>query len=754
MRRCLKAVLLATLGLGLITGDISMVYSQSTDSEEFTLEEITVTAQKREENQQKVAIAMEVVSGEQLKELGKNDIANILDNVSSVMINTNQDGLRVSIRGISNDNPVMNNMQASTPTVAVNTDGVYTNRNSANSNLYDIERVEVLYGPQSTMYASASPGGIVNIVTSNPKTDRYEASGTLEYGNYNLLHTEGSINAPVSDRIAIRAAFSTSVHDGYLSNGSEDEDSKSARLKALFQPSEKISIVVTGEISKSGGQGFAFAKAFVNQDDEYYPDGTKLTNKWTSSSGSAGKGMDKENKKISGRMDWDMGYPGTLSIVPSYSKGSNYSSSTGADPFTGMQSSNTNNGKQDEKGVETRMVSSAGFPFKWIFGVNAYKSMDTQNSVSVPESGTTRYGTNWNSQKTKAIYGNVTYPFTDTFRGTLGLRKTWDTNHTYSYDTGRGGVPEESEQEFNGLNYMAGFEYDIGTNSMLYGDWKTSYRTQGMAFDSLGRPFDPEELTSYTVGAKNRFFNNRLQLNISAYDYEYKNYMGAIGVPIRLPMDANGNGEVDPSEYALPAMREDPGSKVLGQARIYGADLQTSTIITSTDKLDLSISYTKKYFLEHYNDYSDFTNNVLGIQDIDYAGYEMTLAPRWTISGNYSHNFLFGNGSTLTARIDFRYQSKYCLNWAEYYPSWSYNPATGFTTITSPASPTRYQEPYYTENISLIYANSDGKWTLTGYVNNLENYAVKRNFQSMMANNPQLMLGPPRTYGGVLSVKF
>lgn len=744
MKKLLTGALTFLMGLGFAAGDLSSAYAQDKSSDEFTLEEITVTAQKREENQQKVAIAMEVVSGELLKELAKNDIAKILDNVSSVMINTNQDGLRVSIRGISNDNPVMNNMQASTPTVAVNTDGVYTNRNSANSNLYDIERVEVLYGPQSTMYASASPGGIVNVVTSNPKTDRYEASGTLEYGNYNLLHTEGSVNAPVNDKIAFRAAFSTSQHDGYLSNGSEDEDTKSARLKALFQPNEKVSIVVTGEFSKSGGQGFAFAKAFVNQDDEYYPDGTKITNKWTSSSGSAGTGMDRKNKKISGRMDWDAGYAGTLSVVPSYSKGSNYSSSTGADPFTGMQSSNINTGKQDEKGIEARMVSSADFPFKWIFGVNAYKSMDTQNSVSIPESGSTRYGTNWNSQKTRAIYGNLTYPVTDIFRATLGLRKTWDTNHTYSYDSGRGGEPEESEQEFNGLNYMAGFEYDIGTNSMLYGDWKTSYRTQGMAFDSLGRPFDPEELTSYTLGAKNRFFNNRLQVNISAYDYEYKNYMGAIGVPIRRPQNDDGTGN----------LVEDEGSKVLGQARIYGADLQTSTIISNMDRLDLSISYTRKYFVEHFNDYSDYTNNVIGVPDLDYAGYDMTLAPHWTASGNYSHNFLLGNGGTVTARIDFRYQSKYCLNWAEFYPSWTQDAEGIYHVSLNPASPTRFQEAYHTENISLVYSHSDGKWTLTGYVNNLTNYAVKRNFQSMMANNPQLMLGPPRTYGGVLSMKF
>jgi len=171
-------------------GDVSAVFAQESADDEFTLEEITVTAQKREENQQKVPIAMETISGETIKELGKTDIDQILSTVSSVIVNKAADGMRVTLRGMSNDNSMFQGRQVSTPTVAVNMDGAYTNRSAAGDNLFDIERVEVLYGPQSTLYSTASPGGVVNVVTANPKLDNFEASATLEGGNYNnrLIH--------------------------------------------------------------------------------------------------------------------------------------------------------------------------------------------------------------------------------------------------------------------------------------------------------------------------------------------------------------------------------------------------------------------------------------------------------------------------------------------------------------------------------------------------------------------------------------
>lgn len=755
MKKLTFLIFIALLGIGLVLGDLSLVYAQ----EEFTLEEITVTAQKREENQQKVAIAMEVLSGDELKELGKNDIDEILSNISSAMVQSQTDGLRVSIRGMSNDNDVFGNLQNSTPTVAVNTDGVPTNRNSSNANLYDIERVEVLFGPQSTMYASSTPGGIVNIITADPKTDRYEASGTLEYGTYELLHTEGALNAPLSDKAALRAAFSTSMHDGYLSNGSNDEDTKSARLKALFQPSDKVTIVLSGELTDSGGQGAAQAKGFIHQDDATYPDGTPLTDPWTSASGSAGLGRDLTRRKIYGRMDWDLGYVGTLSIIPSYLKTSNYSagtSSRGATTYYNIQE-----GSGTEKNIEVRMASSADFPFEWLLGVNIYRTRDNQSSVrenQTDPTAVTNYSDRWNEQDTKAIYGNITYPVTDRFRATAGVRKSVDDNTTYNHQIpGKGAEAETyegSKMEYSQPNYKLGFEYDISDSSMLYGDWSSSYRMNGSGITPGGVQFPPEELTAYTLGAKNRFFGNKFQLNASGYYYDYLNYFAVQG-PIYVPQDTNGDG------IWQPAVENIPYEVVLinvGDAKVYGFDLQTSTIITEKDRLDLSVSYIRKYFTDLIFDLPWQANEWFGIPDQDYAGKQMPQAPSWNVSASYNHNFTLGNGGVLTVDIRSRYTSKYVLNWMAKSLSLDIenigtreNPIyTGaYTATVTDTSDVRWQEPYHMEDISLVYLHPDGNWNLTFYVKNLTNYAVKRFLRGSNG-----YLGDPRTYGAILSVRY
>lgn len=723
----------------------SYVSAQESTGDTFTLEEITVTAQKRMENQQKVPIAMEVISGDTIKEVGRNDIDEILNNISSVLIQSSSDGLRVSIRGISNDNAPFGGLSVYTPAVAVNQDSVYTNKNQSNQNMYDIERVEVLFGPQSTIYATGSPGGIVNVITADPKINKYEVSGTIEYGNYDHLHTEGNINAPLNDKAAFRAAFSQSVHDGYLSNGSNDEDIKAARIKALVQPNDSFSFLLTGEISKSAGQGYAGVAPFADQDDVPDP--------WESASETAGISQDEDIKKMTARMDWDAGDVGTLSIIGSYLKNTSYSAGTAAGfAPPGMVAptfDSVNVGSGTEKGVEVRMSSSEDFPFKWIVGGNIYRSQDsrTSDSVNVDDSTDIRYNYLDSIDEMNAIYGNITYPVSDKFRATGGIRLTDHKNGTNTVMR-PGMMPGELEFVRSDINifdkpiYKLGFEYDLTDNSMIFSDWSSSYRMNGATVQ--GSP--PEELFAYTAGAKNRFFDNKFQVNVSAYYYDYENYF-ANGPRFDPPYDSDDDGILD-ATYEVDGKR-------FGDAVIYGADIQTTTIITSEDRLNLSVSYIKKYFSDLSWDWPDIIN-YYGIPDLDYENKDMPQAPNWTVSANYSHNFLLGNGGSLKANLDLRYSSKTCLNWQAEALSVSFeqNPdgtfTGGYVATVLDTGDVRWQEAYHIADINLVYTDPSGKWTLSAYVNNLEDYAVKR----FLDQNNNLMIGDPRTYGCVLSLKY
>jgi iron complex outermembrane recepter protein len=247
----------------------------------------------------------------------------------------------------------------------------------------------------------------------------------------------------------------------------------------------------------------------------------------------------------------------------------------------------------------------------------------------------------------------------------------------------------------------------------------TSYRTMGASLTS--KAAEPEEMTAYSLGAKNRFFGNRLQLNATAFYYDYSNYM------------AEGGNIIDPL-----TMQNDDGSNAYGDLRKYGVDLQTSTIISNDDKLDFSVSYLNSKFT---NLFFDFESTAL--PDFDASGSPLTNSSKWTLSATYSHNFSLWNGGILTARMDSRYRTSYYLS----YKDWEQDQDT--YEIVKITKNVNYQEAYHLSNLSMIYAHPDGKWTLTGYVNNLENYAVKKSY---MMNN--MIIGDPRTCGFIISVKY
>jgi iron complex outermembrane recepter protein len=260
-----------TLTIILAPGGLSSLSAQETSSEEFTLEEITVTAAKRAENQQKVAIPMDVISSDSIKELGKNNIDDILSSVSNTIIEKSRDGYRVAIRGITDSSQPFHGMSTSQPAVAVNTDGVYSNRKDTVAGLFDVDRVEVLYGPLSTMYSSNSPDGIVNVVTALPKLDRFSANALLEVGNYQVLHGEVAVNAPVSDKIALRGSgFFSKRGQSYVTNASDEENTRSGRLRALYQANDKFSVTLTGEYSQDKSAGFSGVTPFDYQDGTWY----------------------------------------------------------------------------------------------------------------------------------------------------------------------------------------------------------------------------------------------------------------------------------------------------------------------------------------------------------------------------------------------------------------------------------------------------------------------------------------------------
>jgi outer membrane receptor protein involved in Fe transport len=230
-------------------------FSQDADDDSGALEEIVVTAQKREKTLLDTPIAVSAFSGETLSQSGVRDIRDLQVLAPSYNVTSSQSAFQtvVSIRGIgsSGQNPGIE------PSVGIYVDGVFRSRTGAAlGDFLSVERVEILRGPQSTLFGKNTSAGVISIITKKPE---YEAGGSVEltYGNYNQIVAKGTVTGPlVEDKVAVRLSANYNKRDGFLTNlvdGSDvnDRDRYSLRGQLLFEPSETVSIRLIADYAKS-----------------------------------------------------------------------------------------------------------------------------------------------------------------------------------------------------------------------------------------------------------------------------------------------------------------------------------------------------------------------------------------------------------------------------------------------------------------------------------------------------------------------
>ncbi len=231
-----------------------------------TLEEIVVTATKRESTLQDTAVAVSVISGDVLNRAGVVDPDSLAEMVPNVDVNSeaNRDGLIITIRGVSGTD-VRNGAD---PTTAFHVDGSYVPRLSgANAYFFDTERVEILRGPQGTLYGRNSTSGVINVISKKPTFDEVDGDIEVAAGNFEQFIARGAVNIPLSENFAFRGSFMHNSHDGYTDNAgagssgitedANDADELAFRAHLLWQINENSSLLLTGERYDREGVGQA-----------------------------------------------------------------------------------------------------------------------------------------------------------------------------------------------------------------------------------------------------------------------------------------------------------------------------------------------------------------------------------------------------------------------------------------------------------------------------------------------------------------
>lgn len=755
MRNLLCTSALVLLGMPGIAAAQTAAAStaEAGDNNSAQLQDIVVTAQRRAENVQKSNLSIAVLGRDELRRSGVADPKDLNNLVAGVTIAQRGSNTQVYIRGIGDNSAT----GLSVPAVAVNVDGVYIDRPTAVSpNFYDLERVEVLKGPQGTLYGRNASGGALNLITNKP-TQTAGGYIDLEAGNFSLLKAVGALNVPVGETMAARFAFQVVSRDGYLSNGYNDQKSQAGRLQFLWTPDALTSLRVSGDVAHIGGKGAG--TVFLPR--------IAGTDPWQGASEAApAAALRAGSIALLGPTLGALAYPprddgymrnNTANISAEFNRNLGFATFTLIPAYRHMKLDYVtyepgyyyhNNERASQSTIEARLANQQG-PFKWTvgaFGFNEKQHIDQynlanfgvfENYVPIPIVDTKSY----------AFFGEASVSVAPQLRLIGGLRYTHEkknisgtTINTFGLPVGTAptprpvGVPFVNSLTNSATNYKAGVEFDVAPRSMLYATIATGFKAGGFFPGPLPNAYKPEKLRAIQLGSRNRFLDNRLQVNLEGFYWKYTDLQQS-----RQGFASNGT---------LTFLTINAGT-----ATLYGGDIDIQLKASRADTIGATLEYNHARYDSFAFDTgtgraitgvttgcpvgpAHLSDRGLSIQTIDCSGFQLQRTPRWTATANYQHVFDIGDRGHLTFNASAAYMSSRYLS----------IDFIGFLRTGDDL----------TEDASLTYAPRSGGWELTAWVKNISNRAVyTAGVQYGFARNIGFgNINPPRTYGARLHFPF
>jgi iron complex outermembrane receptor protein len=748
-----------TCGLA-VSGSALAAAAGSAASASDSLEEVVVTAEKRSSTVQQTALAVNVISGEEMHAAGVEDFSTLYKMDPGVSVNASlPGGIGPTVISIDGIRPYNQTAVTQSP-VSVNLDGInLANMNGLTGYFYDLQRMEILHGPQGTLYGRNAAAGAVNIITNKPRQE-FGAAGELEFGNFGEFRTEGSLNVPLSSTFAVRFAARQFQHEGYYSNGLSDAHQQGARISALKTFSDASTLLASIDYENSNDRDYGLSIVGVrnlpatlvngvyvinpppnvkvpsdpfNDTLTLYPNGSSISTNATRNWG--------------GQLTYtrDLGFA-TLTAQTGYRKTTAFAvflqppaplfgGPTGTQQFP--QNSHSYSG-------EVRLASTGTGPLQWVAGLFSFGQHGDGYICVTPTNQTPPFcvfkSGMYNHMKSYAAYAQGAYtPATlgGKLHLVLGARYNRDRVTSSDFESAvffpPGGdiVNEGLENTGQKGTYKVGVNFDLGPDSLLYLSNSTGYRAPNFQF---GRePFVPAETVhNWNLGSKNEFFNNRVRVNFDAF---YNHYYGS---------------ERSGQTYPPPQAPFLPFSEILtystGEMRFRGASVATNFVITPDDQLTVSLQYIDATYLKFVQP-AKFKNTIpLGLNGVptgqpvgDYSGRKVGGVTPLSGNASFDHSWHIGDGR-LTASLAAVYHGSTHMQDA--------NPGT-LTDVVQPS--------YVQGDVSLSYGPNNGNWSVTGWVRNVsDGISWSSAAYSSTASNGLVTaaLNPPRTFGVTLRARI
>ncbi|MGQ0836112.1 MAG: TonB-dependent receptor [Gammaproteobacteria bacterium] len=655
------------------------------------LEEVVVTARKRQVDIQDAAVAVSAVAGEDFDRSNVIRLDNFNGYVPGLTIAKNDGAGRVvAIRGIGWETAQNLSTQ---PSVLVYMDGIYVaNPLSMGTDLGDLERLEVFRGPQGTEFGQGTTGGAINLIMKKPDPKDLAGDLDLAFGTYNSLKARGSLNVPLSENLAVRGSIQRYNRDGFaeIEGGAldgydlDDADSVTGTASLLWQPADSVSVYLSAFLQDSDQHAAAQKNVDDPNPDERelsqdFPGIFKLQNalysaiiEWNAPGGLVVKSLtglqelEKDQSVDGDRLNEALT---AIDVLGFFVTTANWDVLTfwdnDSDAFT-QELNVSRRGERvdwvlgayylDHENFNHFLEATGPSPFSDSIDELANPSVVTlppfMSVLNFVEARTV-------TRKDTALYGQSTLRLNDRYALTAGIRYQDEdqTDEALQFFTNQS-RQETNDEEFT---WKVGLDVDLTEDHLLYGlistGWKNGGTNPGALAGALQVPlvFEAEELTSFEIGSKNVFSNNRVRFNVVGFYYDYENLQFTQEDPVPF---AGGTGNIPETE-------------------VYGVETEFNWLLADEWQLDGHLTWLDgeiktDFFTLDVVDFREALGPGIGLFTPGGFATRVNLSQTTNLKGNeppklvdltarlgLTNNHTLGNGAVFTSRLDYIHRGEY-----------------------------------------------------------------------------------------------
>lgn len=646
------------------------------------IQEVLVTAQKREENLQTTPIAISALSADTLTNLGVTSfegVAKASPSISFTPYPSSSNLLILYMRGQGVSDPMQITSDGS---VGLYQDGFYISRPQASTfDLADIERVEVLRGPQGTLYGRNTTGGAVNLISKKP-TGEFGFKQTLSFGTLNYFRSLTTVDLPAWGGVATKFTLLKSAKDGYVKNSGSghdfgEEEQQAGRFALHWDVAERFAVdyffeygeldstplyYQNGSLNGSTMLGFPYNHHDSPRDRTYRPvdldlstsdfEGHGLTLTWDAAD-------NFQIKSLTGYRD--LSWEAFQDYVESFT------SDPGPLPSTGPVSTASHDVVHDHQFSQEFQFIGSAFDNRVEYVAGLYYFTESAShferyTILVPNFGLTTLKDRWVSadSESKAVYAQATWTppiLNDRFSATLGVRYTEDEREAQRRfiidDTFQGILIEDAatarnKDDFSKTNPALTFDYNWTDDVSTYVKWVTGYKAGGSsesgAFGSFNQTFQPEEVTTYELGLKSYWLDRRVRVNAALFQSEFED--------MQLAFNSN------PADTSIVQAYN------AGDATVKGFELELLVVPTA----DLTLTFDYAYLDPEFDEVRALEGTTFDpavnpaspyrVGDDIKEVFALPYAAQDTVNAAVDYTFLRFDKGDLTAHLDYHFQSK------------------------------------------------------------------------------------------------